>query len=1041
MIKKSTIDAVHAALNTYDIVSQFVDLKKAGSGYKAKSPFTEEKTPSFHVVTSKNIYKDFSSGKGGNGINFLMEFKGFTYPQAIEFVAEHYGIEVEYEKQTDKQKEAYTSRSEIKSLLLASNKRFTTIASELADDHPAKSQLLRFSESSINEFQIGYTGDDSRYLYKVISEKAGLEQAEKAGLVRNHQGNYYDFFQKRVVFPICNEYGEIIGFGGRAIDDQNPKYLNSPKTATFDKSKVLYGYDQAQIAIKKEQMVYITEGYADVIAMHEMQLHNTVGTLGTALSIDQIQMIKRTARGIVILRDGDEAGQKAAIRDMELIISNGLEAKFIPLPEKTDPYDLLHSDEINDPVLWLLDHTHDALEYFSIELKNKANTPTLLADATQQIAQWISLIPNNVTRNAYRKMIANSCKLKLKDLKDCETTLTQVKQKKVGYEVNSQLDLEDKLPEGITVQDVYRDGFYPLVDGLQTGYYFMTGAGSFSNCSNFVMTPLFHKYEEEDNTRVFRLENGVTKAEIVEMPSAALISKDSFRKFLFDKGPYYFYGTAQHLDKLNQKYLYEFPKAFELKTLGWQKEGFFAFFDRVHNGALVEYDDAGLVKHDDQFYFSPAASSIYSGIRKDNDHFENDRYLSYVKAEIDFEEWMDLMEKVYGEHAYAGILFVCIALFRDIVFKVDNNCPHLYCFGQSKAGKSKYAESIMNMFFREMSAFNLNGGTDFAFANRLQRFKNVPVSLNEFDDKVCKDEWFQMIKGAYDGEGRERGKGGSKNKTETQKVNAALILIGQYLSTKDDNSVLSRSIICSFSLTNDRSDDQVHFYNRLKEIEKKGLSSLIIEILQHREYVAKEYYTSFNEQFKFLQSIIRSRGKQYDERVLRNYTALFTMYELFKKHFNFPWTKEDYQEWVVKEVIKLSAMITESDILNDFWTHVNGLNNKKQLSDRHFRLDTPARVNLTNKSTYECDYEEKILFIKLNEVQLLYAESKKRTGESPLAKSSLTSYLENRDYYIGQTKYKLGSKSTHCHVIKYDMIPELDLEHAESLSYQQSNYN
>ncbi|MDX5327110.1 MAG: hypothetical protein LPK80_12710, partial [Bacteroidota bacterium] len=568
---------------------------------------------------------------------------------------------------------------------------------------------------------------------------------------------------------------------------------------------------------------------------------------------------------------------------------------------------------------FLNDNTQDALLYLA-QKKLPEGDPHLKQEWVDEMTVLLALIPGEIAREEYMAQLAKLSKIP-------KTTFKKHLQEQIEKQIQKATESNEDtkalqfLPKGVDPDQYLQDGFYGVVNGDKTGYYFRDSVGGEAKrVSNFVMTPLFHKYDYDDDTRIAKVENGIGPAEVVEMPSEAFISIDQFRKFMISKGVYYFDGTKAHLDKLVRKILPDFPKAYELKTLGWQREGFFAYYNSIHHqGQLFPYNDAGVVRVGDYHFFSPASSKIYEDYRKEDDQFENDRYLEFLSAPIRFEQWADMFKKVYEDHAYAGIPFVFLTLFRDVVFKVDNNCPFLYAYGQSKSGKSKFAESISNLFFREMPAFNLNSGTDFAFANRLARFRNCPVFFNEFDDNVVKDEWFQALKGAYDGEGRERGKGGSKRKTEIQRINSTLILAGQYLSTKDDNSVLSRSIMRPFKIKRNRSEEQTRTYNELKKLEKEGLGGILTEILAHREVVEKSYYQEFNEVFKELGKVIRAQDDYYDERVLRNYSALATMVKIFGSIFSLPFTLSEYKKWAIHEIVNLSSMINDNDVLSDFW--------------------------------------------------------------------------------------------------------------------------
>ena len=1023
LIAQHTIDKVFEAADIESVVSQFVDLKKSGSSLKAKSPFTDEKTPSFYVVPSKNIFKCFSSGKGGGPIKFLEEHKQMSFVEAIKYMAELHSIPIDYEQESEAQKEERENREQYFKIREAAVAKYIEARKALPEDHPAHSQLSRFTEDSILEWKIGFAPDSGTYIYDLCREKGLVQPAHSAGLLSQSNGQYYDHQRDRVIFPIYDHNERLVGVSGRIYkeehDNKYAKYLNS---TSFSKDQILFGMHLAKQSIHKKEVAILCEGFTDVIAMHEVGMTNAVCSMGASLSPTQAKLLSRYAKKeVIILRDGDEAGLSAAMADMHTLLKHGLKASIVVLENKMDPYDLCHHMEIDDPEQYLIDNKQDALVYFATQEYEKAREDAFLKnDAINQIALWLKSIENFIVRDTYTTQIAKLLKIKVGDLKKVQDSFT------IEFSDTKKQSFKSvyEFPESVDPEEAIRYGFYELVDGYDTGYYFLE-KGDFINKSNFVITPIFHNYDTEDNARIIKMDNGIDEAEYVEMPEDALINVAKFSKFAWEKGAYQFEGNQVDLKKVVKKIMHKFHKAYPLKTLGWQQEGFFAYYNCIYNGVLAEYDKAGLVKHDQKFYFSPGSSEIYKNLREDDDMFENDKFIKYTKSELDFNGWAKLIHTVYGDHAYAGIPFVFVSLFRDVVFKVDNNCPFLYCYGQSKSGKSKFAESIMNLFFNEMPAFNLNAGTDFAFANRLARFRNCPVFFNEFDDNVVKDEWFQALKGAYDGEGRERGKGGSKHKTEIQRVNCTLILVGQYLSTKDDNSVLSRSILRAFRLVHDRTPEQVDAYNELKQHEKKGLSSILTEILPHRAMVEEKYYTVFSEKYKHMSNVLKVAKKQFEERTLRNYCAMATMVELFKDIFRFPFSAQQYEEWVLTEIYQLSTMISESDILVDFWTTISTLLDQGIIRhNRDFVVQRETQVRIHEEGRAKIvsfDDEKNIIYMRMAEVQKYYAKEKRKEGGQPIDKTSLTTYLKNREYYIGRVdNKKVGGRGGSCYLFEME---------------------
>lgn len=601
--------------------------------------------------------------------------------------------------------------------------------------------------------------------------------------------------------------------------------------------------------------------------------------------------------------------------------------------------------------------------------------------------------------------------------------------------IDSADELAAYLKPGVDAKFVLEHGFYPYIKEGQTGYYFRTGDKSFATQSNFVVEPLMHVYSKGDNKRIISIDNGFKKA-ILDMPSRAMISLEQFTAACYEEGNFMFWGSKVHLMRILNTINDKFPQCFELKTLGWQPEGFFSWSNSVYipdEKKLLDFNSLGIAEIHDTKYFSPSASDIYRNQRAEDDEYENDRFLSYKQSTATLEQWAELFHKVYPGLSIYGLGFVFIGLFKDVIYKIDNNCPHLSAYGEKGSGKSKFAESISAIFLNDLQPFNLNHGTDFAFFNRLSRFRNCVTWFDEFDDAAIKEDRFQSIKGAYDGAGRERGKGTNKNRTEIAKVNSALMLTGQYLSTRDDNAALSRCIILAFTPNNDRTKEQIKSYEDLKVLEKKGLASLVPEILQYRSDFAKEYPRSFPETFSTLRDQITAAGGQYKERVLRNYTAIANIYRFFSDRIKFPFTYQEVMAACVKDVIKLSTLISDSDSLADFWNTVEYLLETGEIYEGyHFRI-IEQQVVVINKDgkdqTMHLPKPTKLLYIRLTTIHKLYLEAfRKQTGKTGINKQSLELYIGSAKGYHGKNSSqrftaKDGSSTvTSSYVFDYSLL-------------------
>ena len=342
MISKNTIEKVFETARVEEVIGDFVQLKKSGSNYKGLSPFTEERTPSFMVSPAKQIWKDFSSGKGGTVITFLMEHEQYTYPEAIKYIANKYNIEIE---ETERTPEQISEDNEKESLFLVSDFAKNYFKKNLFEQEGKTVALSylkerNFQDEIIKKFEIGYSANIKDNFSNAALE-AGYKSnfLEKTGLTIVKENENIDRFRGRVIFPIKSMSGRILGFGGRILGSSKSiaKYINSPESLIYQKSKVLYGIFESKQSIVKNDNCFLVEGYTDVIKMHQCGISNVVASSGTALTENQIRLINRLTKNITVVFDGDAAGSRAALRGIDLILEQGMNVKICNLPENDDP--------------------------------------------------------------------------------------------------------------------------------------------------------------------------------------------------------------------------------------------------------------------------------------------------------------------------------------------------------------------------------------------------------------------------------------------------------------------------------------------------------------------------------------------------------------------------------------------------------------------------------------------------------------------------------------------------------------------------------
>ena len=411
MIPKETIDQIFETARIEEIVGDFVSLKKRGVNYIGNCPFHNEKTPSFTVSPTKGIYKCFGCGKGGNSINFIMEIEHYNYPEALKFVAKKYNIEIEEEELSSEQVERANEKD---SLFIVSNYAKEYFQDVLWNTEEGKSVGLSyfkergFTEETIKKFELGYSPKAKDAFSKAAIKKAYDKEilvSSGLSLINESSDQIVDRFKERTMFPIQSYSGRILGFGGRAFNpNAKAKYLNSPETLIYHKSKVLYGLNYSKNAIGKEGICYIVEGYTDVISMHQNGIENVVSASGTALTLEQIKLINRLANNVVLLFDGDNAGIKATYKSINMILKEGMNVKIAAFPKGEDPDSFSKKLSTDDFKEFLTTEAVDFIDYkIKISDLNTIEDPTKITNIKRDIIESISCIPDSLNRSQYCK--------------------------------------------------------------------------------------------------------------------------------------------------------------------------------------------------------------------------------------------------------------------------------------------------------------------------------------------------------------------------------------------------------------------------------------------------------------------------------------------------------------------------------------------------------------------------------------------------------------------------------------------------------------
>jgi len=456
MISKQTIDKIFSTIRVEEIIGEYVQLKRAGSNFKGLSPFHDEKTPSFVVSPSKQIWKDFSSGKGGTAISFLMEIENFTYPEALRHAAKKYGIEIEEDKReyTEEEKQQQTDKELLYKIHEVANDFFQNQLFE-TDEGKAigysyfKERELR--DEIIKKFQLGYSPEQKNAFTEFALDKGySKEILEKSGLsiFPENSPNGIDRFRERVIFPIHSFSGRVLGFGARILRNnvKTAKYLNSPETEIYHKSNVLYGLNQGKQAISRNNLCLLVEGYMDVIALHQAGIENVVSSSGTALTVEQIKLIKRLTENVTILFDGDAAGIKASFRSIDMLLSEAMNIRILLFPDGDDPdsFSRKHPQEFVED--FIKNEAKDFIDFKAeILLKEAGDDPIKKAESIRDIVKSVAFVQNALKQEVYLKEVSTKFGLTEQSLFNELNVQKQIKSQQVSPQQRQETQAQPKL--------------------------------------------------------------------------------------------------------------------------------------------------------------------------------------------------------------------------------------------------------------------------------------------------------------------------------------------------------------------------------------------------------------------------------------------------------------------------------------------------------------------------------------------------------------------------------------------------------------------
>lgn len=981
-----------------DVVGEFLTLERSGSRFRCFCPVhRERRAPSFIVDPSRNTYHCFGCGAHGNAISFLTDIQGMSFPEACRHLAKKYHVDIddEWAPKTDEEKRIQS----IKDSMYAANKEATLFfaACLRADNDKARFALnyatKRWGKDFISSEDIGFAPGNGALLAHMQSKCFSLELLVDMGLVgRSEKGRIYDAFWDRIVIPIRDRYRKVIGFTARRLDDEKPKYINSPESAIYSKGKSLFGIHNIHRQASKEEVIYLVEGGPDVMKLQSLGVNNTVAALGTAWTSSQFELLRRYGARLCFIPDSDPAPEDQTFgAGIQAVIKNGISAikegfnvtvKEIPPGDKgkkADPDSFISSKAVLASL-----PEEDFIPWYAAKLSREDDTATQKAVAVKKVAEILALVDDRLRMKMYVSQVAKIFSVSASILQGSVNEVTKgntEKKKKTG--------------EKMIDKELYQKyGFYE-----RGNRYMSIGKNAEDDeWSNFVMIPLLHVKDPISSKRLYKLINDCGHTAVVEMKQEDLVSLQRFKLRTKNEGNFRWIAKEEQLNKLKGLLYEAVEPAQEITQLGWQREEFFAFGNGVFDrGRWIEADQYGIIRLEEKgCFYLPSASILYA---KEKGLFQFERkFVHNDTSEITLRQYSDLLVKVFGDNAKVGICFYLATLFKDIVVGVTEKFPILNLFGEKGSGKSSFGEFMMSFFVPRNKGTNLTQATIAGLAAVLAQVSNALVHIDEYKNDIDKERR-EILKMLYDGVGRSRMNMDRDKKKEVTAVDCGVMLSGQEMPTIDI-AIFARTIFLTFNKTVFTSEEQRGF-NELSGLRDAGCTHITLQLLRHRKKFEEEFKGCYASAWSDVLNAIA--GNQVEDRIARNWTILLAAFRTLEGVIDVGFDYREMLSLCSKGILRQNGECRASNEMAGFWNTVDFMHQNGDIfNEADYRIR--HEVEFKGKGMREAivfNGSRRVLYLCTKRVFMLYKIKGKMIGDNTLPVSSLRHYLEHCPEFLG----------------------------------------
>lgn len=1003
MISQKTIDAVLEAVRIHDVVKEFVELKRSGSGWVGLCPFHSERTPSFHVDPRRNICKCFSCGEGGGAVHFLMEHRNMSYPDAICHIAGLYNIPVEETPRTltDEQRNEAVQRENALITLEAVQRFFeqSLVARTPAARRACAYASDRWTLDYCRDNGIGYAPYPKEFFEFVKQKGINFEALLDIGMVRKKEDGHFTFmFANRVTIPIRDRFGRVIAYTARSLDEKTDcKYLNSTTSCIYRKGNTVFGIEIARKATAKAGCLFVVEGAPDVLRLQSIGCDNAVAALGTEWTAAQFDAVKNLTDTLCFIPDSElpkdgeiyAPGTKAVMKNGREAIDRGFRVvvREIPLDNgavKNDPDSfittpsILSSLEEQDFVLWYAGKAFLAptTQLGRTEvIKEICAMLAAIEDATLASMYLEQLIKKYKERTAW-KLAYNSAQMR-----------KRAESGREGDESENERDLFS------------RYGFF-----IANNCYCTYGKQSeVIRLSNFILVPMYDIPDEGSMTRLYKIVNDLGHDAIIPLEPDDLVNLALFRKKINIAGRYVWLGKIDDLMRVEEYIFRKSESAKRIRTLGWQPEGFFAYGDGIYTDRFIRVDEIGMVNLPNHgIFYLPAFSVMY---RDNRLRFAFEKSFTYThRADVSMADYLKLFVEVFGDNGKVAIAFIFATLFRDFIFDRFEFFPIFNIFGKPQSGKSQLGKAMKGFFTNSYKPINYEGETYPAINKALEQTANCLVHFDEYKNSI---EWrkVELLKSMWDGVGRGKMKDGD---VERVNVSCGVILSGQEMPTIDP-ALFTRILHITVNKTSYTLEERRRFAD-LMELNRRGVCHLTMEVIRHRDRFVQDF-PHFCEltRTEVVNRIARS-GKTISDRMYMNWVVVLASFRTLERILPVPFSYDELLDICVEMLLDQHSITERSDEVASFWNFVHVLYQEGRLhQEGDYRIN--YRVSSLKlhgaREAREFSEPKNILIIRDRRIIQHYQTDKARsTKQLILSEDDMRKYLERSAPCLGIVKRK-----------------------------------